>query len=297
MTGRDELAFFSSPGPLTRISAPELTELPKLDHLGVVGLARGLAIHEQNAGLYGVQQAEDQRGLEHLRPAEALLERVRELDDAPLTTCRSPERRLITYCRNLAVLTTALMRAVSVPARVRGGFSPDDRPNAYGVRYSDHWWVQAWNAAQGRWVMMDPSLDARVMDLDYDPDDLPPGRCISAAEAWVRCRRGEDDADTFGVQDLRGPWFVRSNVVGDLATLNKIELLPWDSWGLMDAVRPLADPRVGHGPNDELLDTVADAIAADDWARIRTLYLDNDQLRPPAALINSRMGSYPSYAP
>lgn len=172
MTSQDELAFFSSPGPLTRILVPELRERPGLDHAGVIDLARGLAIHEQNTELYGVQQDEDQRGLEHLRPAEALLERVRELDDAPLTTRRPPERRLITYCRNLAVLTAALMRAVAVPARVRGGFSADDQPNAHGVSYSDHWWVQAWDTAQGRWVTMDPGLDAEVMDLDYDPDDI-----------------------------------------------------------------------------------------------------------------------------
>lgn len=74
--------------------------------------------------------------------------------------------------------------------------------------------------------------------------------------------------------------------------MNKIELLPWDSWGLMDAVRPVPDPRIGHGPNDELLNTVAEAVLADDWPHIRTLYSDNDQLRAPNSHINSRMGTF-----
>jgi hypothetical protein len=33
---------------------------------------------------------------------------------------------------------------------------------------------------------------------------------------------------------MHGLWFVRGNLVRDLAALNKMELLPWDGWGLIE---------------------------------------------------------------
>ena len=39
--------------------------------------------------------------------------------------------------------------------------------------------------------------------------------------------------DQFGIFDWHGQWFVQDNLVRDFLSLNKIELLPWDGWGLM----------------------------------------------------------------
>ena len=44
------------------------------------------------------------------------------------------------------------------------------------------------------------------------------------------CRAGQANPDLFGVFDMHGMWFIRGNVVRDLAALNKVELLPWDCW-------------------------------------------------------------------
>lgn len=57
------------------------------------------------------------------------------------------------------------------------------------------------------------------------------------------------DADRFGLDPRapqpRGFTFVRGHVVQDLAALNKVELLLWDIWGVMqaepDAALPLLD--------------------------------------------------------
>ncbi len=32
---------------------------------------------------------------------------------------------------------------------------------------------------------------------------------------------------------MRGLWFVAGNLVKDVASLNKIEMLQWDTWGAM----------------------------------------------------------------
>lgn len=53
-------------------------------------------------------------------------------------------------------------------------------------------------------------------------------------EAWRLCRAGQADPDLFGIFDLQGLWFIRGNVVRDLAPLNKMELLTWDCWGVID---------------------------------------------------------------
>jgi hypothetical protein len=50
---------------------------------------------------------------------------------------------------------------------------------------------------------------------------------------------------------LRGLWFVRGNVVRDLAAHAKRELLPWDGWGLMETRDDSTDAELA------LLDRVA----------------------------------------
>ena len=77
-----------------------------------------------------------------------------------------------------------------------------------------------------------------------------------------------------------GAWFVRNNVVRDLAALNKLELLPWDSWGLMDRSAGLGD-----GPADQVVDAVAAATSTANWSAVRRLYAGDDRLRVPDTLL------------
>ena len=87
-------------------------------------------------------------------------------------------------------------------------------------------------------------------------------------------RKGDAEPDRFGIFDLRGDWFIRGNVVRDLAALNKVELLPWDAWGVM----PEHD-LVGRDDDDELVDRIAACIAADDTDEVRALFEGDDRLR------------------
>jgi hypothetical protein len=41
------------------------------------------------------------------------------------------------------------------------------------------------------------------------------------------------DPGKFGIFDMHGLGFVRGNLVRDLAALNKLELQPWDCWGVI----------------------------------------------------------------
>lgn len=288
----EEQQFYASPGPLTAINAPEL-RLSRERELDIVCVARGLATRVVSLAHYGLEGRGDQSVSDHVRPAQALVDRIRQLDPRPLDQERPPGRRLITYCRHLAILTTTLCRAAGIPARARCGFCPQPDPATDTCKFLDHWWVQCWNDLEHRWVNVEPAADTGVMQLDYSPDDVRADQYLSGPEAWVRCRAGQEDPGAFGVapgNPFWGAWMVRNNVSRDLAALSKHELLPWDFWGVMDH-----DAALGDGAHDSLVDEVAETVVADDWAKWQRLYRQRAELRAPDPLIMSPVGAYPAW--
>jgi hypothetical protein len=278
MQDAEELSYYASPGPLTRLDErPQLARLPA-DPAGIVRVVQGLMVHDYYAPLYGLDVPPERRRVEHeLRTADAIVHQILRLDPASLTEPRPPERRLIGYCRHFSVLTCALLRHVGVPARARCGFGMSFESG----RGIDHWILERWDEDRGGWVRTDAQLDdiqRRALGLQFDPLVLPAGVFLSGGEAWQRCRAGQADPAKFGIGEWWGAWFVRNNVVRDVAALNKVELLPWDSWGLMDR-----ESNLGEGSADELVDEVASLAADDRWAALRAKYEGDLRLRAPAS--------------
>ncbi len=229
------LDFYASPGPMTEPGpmAALLNDLPR-DVGELVRVVQGLMIHIFWAGRYGLELDEARQSEVQIRPLAAKLERIVELDPRPLAEARQPDKRLVGNCRDFTLLLAGLLRHQGVPARARCGFGRYFEPN----HYEDHWVGEYWNAAEGRWVLVDAQMDALqsgVLQLPFDPLDVPRDQFISGGRAWQLCRAGQADPDTFGIHDMSGLWFVRGNLVRDVAALNKMELLPWDSWGLVYA--------------------------------------------------------------
>jgi len=278
MVADERLAAYASAGPLTRLDgSPALDGCPG-DLAGIVATVRGVLIARDEAARLGVG-IEGRRGEEQLRSAAEMVARVLELDPAPIRGARPPERRMIGVCRHCSVLTVALLRRAGHPARTRAGFASYIEPG----RWIDHWIVERWatdgegdGAGDGRWVRVDPQP---LPDRPFDPMDVPRGPYLTAAEAWRLCRSGAADPALFGVDQCWGSWFIRNSVVRDLAALNRVELLPWDAWGLMDRGSAL-----GEGPADALVDHVAGLVVADDWPACQQLYEWDDRLRAPATL-------------
>ncbi len=79
---------------------------------------------------------------------------------------------------------------------------------------------------------------------------------------------------------MRGLGFIRGDFVRDIAALNKVELLPWDCWGLADC----PDSELTEA-DLELLDRCAPlTMKADvDETRVGELYLD-PRLKVPAKI-------------
>ena len=111
------------------------------------------------------------------------------------------------------------------------------------------------------------------------PEDLAPGQFLTGGEAWALHRSGSIDPDTFGVAGVDYAWGVgeiRGNAIRDLASLSKLEMLPWDEWGRMDA----SYKGLTGSEYDTLMDRVAEACTSDDPATISRVYRSEDLAVP-----------------
>lgn len=272
----------TEPGSMSR----RLTNLPN-DLAALQRVARGLVIHyrAENPTAHGIPE---ERLLEiDSRYAETMLARLTDLDHRPLTEARPLKARLVGCCRDFTVLFVAMARALGIPARARVGFA------TYFVAgfNLDHEVAEVWDADERRWRLVDAELDDGHVDPNdgtpIDPLDVPRDRFLLAGTAWQRCREGEADPETFlvapelDVEQTRGWPYLCHNLVHDLAALNKVEMILWDSWGLIEQEQ-LAERDLG------LLDRVARATSSadPDLAEVRRLYDGEQMLRVSGTVIS-----------
>jgi Transglutaminase-like superfamily len=224
----------SDPGPF----AARLAEVG--GELSAMRAAAGrLVFHYRDGGDYAENGIEPGRIAEiDTRFARDMLARIFQLSDRPLTADRAPNQRIVGCCRDVTLLFLALARQHSVRARARVGFAAYFMPGWF----VDHVIAEVWDAGQQRWRMVDPELaDDHVDESDgtrIDPLDLPAGRFLTGPQAWRSCRAGSADPDRFvvdpglAIPHTRGWPQVRHNLIQDLASLAKHEMLLWEDWGL-----------------------------------------------------------------
>ncbi len=280
---------FTDPGPYARL----YQQLPD-DLDALCGIVNGLLVHDlwNNIGILHVPEA--RRNEANIRSMAAKLMRIQEMDAActggprPLEEPRPFEQRLVGNCRDEALMLCSFLRHAGIPARVRKGF----QANA-GPKKLDHAVCQVWSNQEQRWrsvdVQMDNmrrergrlSLEAQQYLLALTPQDTPPEAFLTGGQAWLRCRAGEDDPLTYGIDgDLWGWFMIRHNLLRDLLALNKLELLPWDMLpgGLLNHDR-------GEIPPDQMafLDHAAELTLAADEAfdKVRRLYDETPALHVP----------------
>ena len=229
----------------------------------VVEVVQGLLVYDLVAQpFYGVDLSPDQAGAIHERDTTRLLAIIRSFDSRPLDEARPAANRVGARCHAFSRLTVAFLRAAGVPVRARCGFGTYFRPGWL----EDHWIVEYWNAVDERWQMVDAQLDAtwrEMIGFGGNQFAITATEFVSAGHAWRAWRSGDLDADRCGLSAIneRGAYWIAGNLRLDLASLNKVEMLPWDVWGA----------RLGPGeqPTDaqlHLFDTVADVTVDPDHA-------------------------------
>lgn len=252
----------------------------------VARAVQGLLIYEHVAQpFYGYELPETRRAESHIRPLEKIVDALLDLDQRPLTAARPVEKRLVGICRHYMLLATAIFRHHGVPARGRGGFGAYFNPG----KFEDHWVCEYWKADEGRWALLDSQFDdvfVRNLAIEHDIHDVPRDRFLTSPDAWLRCRRGELDADLFGIEfsQLRGLWFIAASLIRDLATLNGCEILPWDVWGAQPAIdAELTEAELDFFDEIALLTADPDA----NFDAMRRLFREDARLRLPETVFNA----------
>ena len=260
------------------MTTPALDGLPR-GPAALAGIVQGLLIHEHLASTYGVTLRPEQHAGAHVRSVEGILSDVAARDPAPLASPRAPAERQVGVCSHFALMHATMLRTQGIEARPRCGFGAYFEKG----RYVDHWVTEYWNTAETRWVLVDSQIDEhqrRLFGVDFDLLDVPRDRFLVAGHAWQLCRSGKLDPRQFGVMDMWGSWFIASNVIRDIASLNGRTLLPWDVWGAMTE----HDAEIDH----ELIDRLAGLSCAPDAdpTALHTAYAD-PRVTVPASVFNA----------
>ena len=130
--------------------------------------------------------------------------------------------------------------------------------------------------------MVDAQLDAfqrERLKIQLNPLNVPADQFVTGGRAWLMCRAGEADPDQFSIPGgISGLRFVQGNLIRDFLALNKIEILPWDGWGLM-----AEDDESAGVCEVELMDRIARLTLGGNeaFAQIRALYENDSRLRMP----------------
>jgi len=274
------LTYYRTPGSMTTFTHPSTAGQLSDDIPALVQQIRGLVIHVFWYKRMGAQIPEQRRQEVELRHAGLQLQRILELNGSPLNIVRPAEERLVGNCRDFSTFMAAVLRRKGIPARARCGFACYFRQD----HYEDHWVCEVWDSAARAWLLVDAQLDAfqrNQLEITFSPLDVPRDQFLTAGHAWQLCREKQADPQFFGIFDMRGMWFVRGNVIRDFLALNKVELLPWDSFGLIAK----KDGEL-TGPDLALLDRIAGLTTAMDssFAEIRSLITEEKSLDPAAFL-------------
>lgn len=278
----DPQAYYAEQSPITDPGeySSLYDDLPA-DIPGLCRIVQGLIIHYLDGErLFGYAVPEERLSEIDTCSVEKMLAHICELDERPLTESRPPERRLAGCCRDFATLFCSMARHQGVPVRMRVGFGSYFEP---GFNY-DHWIAECWDSGEDRWRLVDPEMSdvhSEAYKISFQTHDVPRDRFIVGGLAWQKCRAGETDAARFGLDpdsDIKGWWFVQQRLIHDLAAQNKMELLPWHAWGLME-----------RDPGEEelaLLDEVAALTQAGDegFSEMRAIYERTPDLKVPSVV-------------
>ncbi|MBN2313444.1 MAG: transglutaminase domain-containing protein [Sedimentisphaerales bacterium] len=192
-------------------------------------VVQGLLLHVFHTHRYGVTLTEQRKKEVRLREVELILQRALELDEKPLIEPREPEKRVISHCRDYAVLLCSFLRYKAIPARVRAGFA-----TYFEVLHQSHWICEYWCEGRKKWVIVDAQLDAiqaKHYGIDFDPLDVPAGKFLYAGQEYELIqKKGDSKAEDY----QNWLYEAKRSLIQDFAALNKVEVEVWDITDFMN---------------------------------------------------------------
>lgn len=280
MSASNSLVYYAAHGILSdaREHARYLADLPA-DFAALAKVVQGLLIHPFEIDIYGVELSKVQRKEVFLRSVSEMLGRIRELDSRPLSEARLPAERLVGNCRDHALLFCAFLRQQGRPARLRAGFAT----YLTEKMIADHWVTEVWDEVAGHWRRIDAQIDdeqRKAHNITVDTLDLPANAFYTAADAWMLCRKHQAKSGDFGFNRKRRGWnYLKNQLLLDLASLNKLELLAGEGlWQLSTTDYERLDAEDRH-----LLDRIAGVVHQLDesFEEMQALFESDHRLSEP----------------
>lgn len=286
------LDYYRTPSPMTlaRNHQEIVAGLPN-DIEKLITIVQGLIIHQFTASsFYGYDIPTAREAEANLRYFTEMLDRLLVLDDSPLDVKRSPDKRLVGVCHHFAKFLVAILRAKGVPARMRYGFGNYFNPGFY----EDHSICEYWDDKKDEWVLVDPQFDdiwIKELNIKHSIFNVPRDSFVLAGNAWIACREDKLDPAKFGIieDDMRGWWFIAGNIVKDVASLNKMEMLQWDAWKGM----PRPNNTMKNKKTIKFFDELAPLSARPDasFTELQKIYEnENYPIRVPERVFNAMRG-------
>ncbi|MEX3010089.1 hypothetical protein [Hoeflea sp. TYP-13] len=187
-------------------------------------------IHHGTAHLLDVSVPEFAEIDRSLRTVERLLSAAIVRDRRPLSVQRDLSAYLYVGSRDFALMAASVLRSNGIEARLRAGFAD---------YFKTGWWEEHWLCEyrwEGEWKLLDAQLGWRARGaygIDFEVDDVPRNRFLSAGQLWLAIREGKIRAACCGQfrTGISGIWLPAASILKDTATLCGIEPLPTDHWG------------------------------------------------------------------
>ncbi|MBU1049646.1 transglutaminase-like domain-containing protein [Candidatus Bipolaricaulota bacterium] len=275
---------YSEPAPYAAAFDGLTTDVGK-----ICAVVQGLLLHMWWIGenTYGftrqnlINEGRDIAAEISLRTVEARLELILATNSCCLSTPRNVRARVVSNCRDYALMLTSILRHQGVAARVRTGAARYLIPGRR--RLEDHWICEFWNERDGRWQQVDAQIDGVIMKslgLPFDPTDIPAGEFLASWQCHEEVVRQRVSPREIGFQpEPCGIAYTRYKMLQDLACLTGQEVVPWDGWGI-------GGPDGGNHPEDAELTSVMAALLEDiDRPEIlqkaRGLMATHDRLKRP----------------
>lgn len=264
-------SIMTDPGKYTYLYDKLPETLPELRRV-----VQGLLLHIFHTDRYGVSLSEERKKEIRVRKVEDILQSIINLNDQPLNRPRGPNERMISHCRDYAVLMCSFLRHQGIPARVRVGFATYFIPESH----QHHWICEYWCQIKKEWIKVDAQLDdiqARFYKIDFDPLNVPADKFLYAGIEYQLIQKNNNDSSHLNAQKSEDSFYVRRCLIQDLMALNKMEVEVWDVTSFMDVdVHPSSEI-------SKLLHRIAEITTSphDRLSELQTIYQKYDGLQMP----------------
>ena len=262
-----EQSVITDPGKYAHLYETLPEDVPELCRI-----VQGLLLHVFHTHRYDVELTDQRKKEVRLREVEHILQRLVELDERSLIHPRKPGDRVISHCRDYAILLCSFLRHKGIPARAREGFA-----TYFEVLHQCHWICEYWCEDAKAWVIVDAQLDAIQAEhyqIDFDPLDVPAGKFLYAGQEYELVHKHSDPkADDYK------DWLyeAKRSLIQDLAALNKVEVEVWDVTDFME-IDGRRNPDAAN-----LLRRVVELTTSpsDRLSEIRDIYKNHSELQIP----------------